>query len=125
MIGYVTLGTNDLDRSIAFYDPLFETMGEKQLFRTDRGVLWGKDFTEPSFMITTPFDGQAASAGNGGMVAFQVNSKEKVTEFYNKALSLGATCEGEPGARSPQFFAAYFRDLDGNKLNFFFSDYSS
>ena len=77
---------------------------------------------QPAISITRPFDGQAATIGNGVMVALQVDSKEKVDALYEKAMSLGATDEGKPGPRGDNFYAAYFRDLDGNKLNFFYFD---
>jgi len=79
------------------------------------------------FSITKPFDGQAATVGNGTMIAIMVDSNEQVDAFYKKALSLGATCEGKPGLRGEMSgcYAAYFRDLDGNKLNAFHMDMSA
>ena len=74
----------------------------------------------PALSVTEPFDGKAASVGNGVMVALQMESQAKVDAFYRRALELGATDEGAPGPRGPGFYAGYFRDLDGNKLNAFY-----
>lgn len=118
MIGYVTLGTNDLKRAENFYSNLFKDVGIKQMFRTDKMVAWGKDFSSPLLAVTTPYDGKSATVGNGCMVALRVESADIVTKLYKKAIELGAFCEGEPDFRGKSFFGAYFRDLDGNKLNF-------
>ena len=120
MIGYVTLGTNDLPRALAFYDKLLGPLGAKRLMEFDRGVAFGKDMNSPGVGVMKPFDEKPATVGNGVMVAFAVDSREKVDAVYNLALSLGGTDEGKPGARGDGFYAAYFRDLDGNKLNCFF-----
>ena len=119
MIGYVTLGTNDLPRALAFYDRLLGLLGAKRLMEFDRGVAWGIDMNSPGVGVMKPFDGKPATIGNGMMVAFQVDSRDKVDAVYNLGLSLGGTDDGKPGARSEGFYAAYFRDLDGNKLNCF------
>lgn len=120
MIGYVTLGTNDLDRAVAFYDALVAEMGGKR-FLEEEGmfVAWAVDPNEPGIAATKPFNGDAASVGNGVMVALLVDSTDKVDAYYKKAIELGATDEGAPGPRGDGFYAGYFRDLDGNKLNFF------
>jgi predicted lactoylglutathione lyase len=119
MIGYVTLGTNDLPRAVAFYDALLGEMGAKRTMESDRFVAWGVRPDLPGLGVTLPFDDKAATVGNGVMVALQVDRKEQVDALHRKALALGGTDEGAPGARSPEFYAGYFRDLDGNKLNFF------
>ncbi|WP_269630942.1 VOC family protein [Pelomonas sp. BJYL3] len=119
MIGYTTLGTNDLPRAAAFYDELFAVIGAKRLMEFERGYAWGVSMDKPGFGVLRPFDGQPASVGNGVMVALAVDSQEKVQALYAKALALGATDEGAPGERGGGFYAAYFRDLDGNKLNAF------
>ncbi len=119
MIGYTTLGTNDLPRAAAFYDELFAVIGAKRLMEFERGYAWGVSMDKPGFGVLRPFDGQPASVGNGVMVALAVDSPEKVQALYAKALALGATDEGAPGERGGGFYAAYFRDLDGNKLNAF------
>lgn len=120
MIGYVTLGTNDLERAVAFYDQLFAVLGAGR-FMEDPGhfVAWATAPDKPAVSVTTPWDGQPATHGNGTMVALVVDSKEKVHEVYDKAMALGASDEGPPGPRMDGFYAGYFRDLDGNKLSVF------
>jgi catechol 2,3-dioxygenase-like lactoylglutathione lyase family enzyme len=119
MIGYVTLGTNDLPRAAAFYDALLAELGAKRMMEAESFIAWAVRPDLPGLGITLPFNKQAASVGNGVMVALAVDSKEKVHAVHRKALELGGSDEGPPGARSPEFYAGYFRDLDGNKLNVF------
>jgi len=119
MIGYITLGTNDLPRAIEFYEKLFGALDAKRVFESDQGVGWGTSMQSPALGVTKPFDGKPATHGNGTMVALAVDSKEKVDSMYELAIQLGGTDEGKPGPRGPGFYAGYFRDLDGNKLNFF------
>lgn len=122
MIGYVCLGTNDLPRAAAFYDALLAEIGAKRLWEFDRGIAWGTAQDKPSLAIMTPFDGKSATVGNGVMVAFGVDSREKVERVHKKALELGGADEGAVGPRGDNFYAGYFRDLDGNKLDVFFMD---
>ena len=119
MIGYVTLGTNDLPRAAAFYDALLAEIGGKRTMEMERGIVWGVAPDKPSLGIMKPFDGKAASVGNGVMVALVVDSREKVDRVYKKALALGGKDEGPAGPRGEGFYAGYFRDLDGNKLDVF------
>ena len=119
MIGYVTLGTNDLDRAARFYDALLGEIGAKRMMQTDRFVVWFVAPDKPALGVFKPFDGNAATVGNGVMVALVVDSPAKVDALYGKAMELGAADEGKPGPRGDGFYAAYFRDPDGNKLNFF------
>ena len=119
MIGYVTLGTNDLPRAAAFYDALLGEIGAKRLWDFGRGIAWGTAQDKPSLAIMTPFDGQPATVGNGVMVALAVDSRAKVDLVHAKALALGGRDEGPAGARGEGFYAGYFRDLDGNKLDVF------
>lgn len=120
MLGYITLGTNDLPRAATFYDQLFTTIGAKRFMETDRFVSWAAGPTSGGFGVGKPFDGKPATVGNGVMVALIVDSKDKVNAIHKKALELGGKDEGAPGPRGmPGFYAAYFRDLDGNKLNCF------
>jgi catechol 2,3-dioxygenase-like lactoylglutathione lyase family enzyme len=120
MIGYVTLGTNDLPRAAAFYDALLAEIGAKRLMDLGRGIIWGFGMDKPSLGILTPYDEKPATVGNGVMVALVVDSKEKVDRVHKKALALGGKDEGAAGPRGDGFYAGYFRDLDGNKLNVFF-----
>ena len=120
MIGYVTLGTNDLDRAARFYDALLGEIGGKRMMQTDRFVVWFVAPDKPALGVFKPFDGNPATVGNGVMVALVVDSPAKVDALYKKALELGATDEGAAGPRGiPGFYAGYFRDPDGNKLNFY------
>ncbi len=124
MIGYVTLGTNNLDNAVSFYDQLFSTIGAGRFMETEQFVAWATAPEQPALSITKPFNQEVATTGNGVMVAIVMDSPAKVDAFYKKAIELGATCEGEPGPRNetPGFYAGYFRDLDGNKLNAFYYD---
>lgn len=119
MIGYVTLGTRDLPRAAAFYDALLAEIGAKRTMDFGRGYAWGVSMDKPGLGVMLPFDGQPATVGNGVMVAFAVDSKDKVDRVHAKALALGGTDEGPAGPRGEGFYAGYFRDLDGNKLNVF------
>jgi catechol 2,3-dioxygenase-like lactoylglutathione lyase family enzyme len=124
MIGYATLGSDNLPRARAFYDALLGEIGAKRMmeFGDDLGgfTLWGVAFDKPGIAVTNPYNKAAATAGNGNMLALTVDARAKVDALYAKALELGGTCEGPPGLRGeegPQaFYAAYFRDPDGNKL---------
>ena len=119
MIGYVTIGTKDLPRAAAYYDALLGTIGAKRWMESDKFIAWAISPTQPALGVILPNDGRAATVGNGVMVALVVDSKEKVDALYKKALELGGTDEGPAGPRSEGFYAGYFRDLDGNKLNAF------
>ena len=120
MIGYVTLGTKDLKRAAAFYDALLKEIGAKRFWDSDTFIAWGVGRDKPSLGVIKPFDGKPATVGNGTMVALVVNGKDKVDLLHKRALSLGAKDEGAPGPRGDGFYAGYFRDLDGNKLNCFY-----
>ena len=119
MIGYVTLGTNRLNEAAKFYDELLALIGAARIMESDRFIAWGTGMTSPAVSIAKPYDGKPTTVGNGVMVALAMDSPEKVDAVYAKALELGGTDEGAPGPRSEQFYAGYFRDLDGNKLNAF------
>jgi len=117
-ISYVCLGTNDFDRACAFYDALFAEIGGKRLMVTPQGQMYRVGAS--MIMVTRPYNKEPATAGNGNMLAIQVDSKEDVVKLHAKALELGGACEGEPGPRGPFGDFSYFRDLDGNKLAAFF-----
>src|SRR5258708_39111980 len=119
MIGYVTLGTKDLARGAAFYDAIAKELGTRRMMETQQFVAWGARGGAPGLGLTTPFDGKPATVGNGVMVALAAKDKAQVDRLHALALSLGGCCEGPPGPRGEGFYAAYFRDLDGNKLNAF------
>ncbi len=119
MIGYTTIGTNNLEKAAAFYDALFEPIGGKRFMELERFIAWASDPRKPAFSVSKPYDGKPATVGNGVMIALAVDTPEKVDELHARALELGGTDEGAPGPRGDNFYAGYFRDLDGNKLNFF------
>ena len=119
MIGYVTLGTNDMEKSAKFYDELLAELGATRFMEMETFIAWAVNPQAPALSITKPADGNAASVGNGVMIALSAANKEQVDAIYAKAIELGGSCEGPAGARSDNFYAGYFRDLDGNKLNIF------
>jgi predicted lactoylglutathione lyase len=120
MIGYVTLGTNDIQRAARFYDALLAEFGAKRAMQMDTFIAWATGPGAPMVSVIKPFDGKAATVGNGVMVALAASSKAQVDAIHKKALELGGKDEGAPGPRGDGFYAGYFRDLDGNKLNAFF-----
>lgn len=117
MIGYISLGTADLARSEAFYDALLAEFGAKQVMKTDDFIVWSGESGGPSFSIHIPENGEAYSVGNGVMIALAASDPAQVERVQAKALELGGQDEGKPGFRAEGFYAAYFRDPDGNKLN--------
>ncbi len=120
MIGYVTLGTKDIAAARVFYDGLLGSIGAKRLMEFDSFTMWGTSWGQPGIALTKPYDGGAATAGNGNMVAIVLDTRAKVDALYAKAMELGGSDEGAPGVRGdegPQaFYGAYFRDPDGNKF---------
>jgi catechol 2,3-dioxygenase-like lactoylglutathione lyase family enzyme len=122
MIGYVTLGTNDLERARGFYDRLMSEFGATALMQQPNRTFYGVAPDQPMLAITLPFDGAAATAGNGAMVALPAATRADVNRIHAKALELGAKDEGAPGLRfdpSMNLYFGYFRDPDGNKLAVF------
>jgi catechol 2,3-dioxygenase-like lactoylglutathione lyase family enzyme len=119
MVGYITLGTRDLARGAKFYDAIAKELGVGRMMETERFIAWGKPGGGAGVGLTLPYDGKPASVGNGVMVGLEAKDKAHVDRIYKLALSLGGTEEGAPGPRGDGFYAGYFRDLDGNKLNAF------
>ncbi|UVI39771.1 VOC family protein [Qipengyuania spongiae] len=125
MLGYVTVGTNDLERAARFYDAIAAEMGVGRMMEFDTFIAWGEMHGAPGIAATRPYDGKAATVGNGMMVALEASSKEQVHRLHEIALAKGGSDEGAPGPRGEPdasgtvFYAAYFRDPDGNKLNAF------
>lgn len=119
MIGYVTLGTNDRDRGARFYDALCGELGVGRMMENEQFIAWGAPGGGAGIGLTAPFDGNPATVGNGVMVALQAKDQDQVQRLYDIALANGGTCEGAPGDRGGGFYAGYFRDPDGNKLNAF------
>ena len=119
MLGYVTVGTNDLARGAPFYDAIAAAMGTARMMENDQFIAWGTPGGGAGIGLTRPENGQPATVGNGVMVALEARDRAQVDQLHALALSLGGRDEGAPGLRGPGFYAAYFRDLDGNKLNVF------
>ena len=120
MISHTTLGTNDISRAERFFDEFLRELNGEKFLKTDRAVFYAFEGHESKLAISQPFNGEPATHGNGTMVAFSVDSDEQVKELHAKALSLGATNEGNPGPRyHGMYYGAYFRDADGNKFAIF------
>jgi catechol 2,3-dioxygenase-like lactoylglutathione lyase family enzyme len=119
MIGYVTLGTNDIQRGASFYDEVLGVLGASRAMDHEGYIAWNTGPGQPMVSIIKPYNKEAASVGNGGMLALAAGSQAKVDEIYAKAIELGGEDEGAPGIRGGAFYIAYFRDLDGNKISAF------
>jgi catechol 2,3-dioxygenase-like lactoylglutathione lyase family enzyme len=123
MFSYISLGTADLARAVAFYDAALAPLGHARIFDYDSAgtsAAWGLDDPGPHLWVTEPFDRQPPTAGNGVMVSFLAPTRAAVDAFHAAALANGGRNEGSPGLRphyGPNFYAAYVRDPDGNKLN--------
>lgn len=122
MYSHVTLGTNDIRRAVAFYDALLGGLGlarqEADLDKGHAGYAAAPEAT-PQFWILAPIDGRPASVGNGVTIAFEAKDRAGVDRFHATALAQGGTDEGAPGLRPhyhPDYYGAYLRDPDGNKL---------
>ncbi|SNS16133.1 Catechol 2,3-dioxygenase [Sphingomonas laterariae] len=119
MLNYVTVGSNRLEEAKPFYDALLVLAGMTPMVEHPSG---GRVYAAPDqrmFAVVGPFDGEAATVGNGAMIGFTFDTRAKVADFHAKAVALGGTCEGAPGLRGPEeigAYFAYFRDLDGNKF---------
>lgn len=124
MIGYACIGTNDIAKARAYYDALFGSIGGRRLMEFPDEVggftLYGTGWGQPGVAVTRPYDKQAATAGNGNMIALVMDERAKVDAFHAKALQLGGSDEGGPGVRGEEgdraFYGAYFRDPEGNKF---------
>ena len=117
MIGFVMVGTNDLDKAIKFYDTILETINLKRAVTNEKyaGYSSKEKPEDIEFYVTNPVDKKKATCGNGTQISFAVNSKEIVDKFYNLGIKLGGKDEGAPGIRSGDYYC-YIRDLDGNKI---------
>lgn len=116
MLGYCTLGTDDLEAAAEFYEPIAHILGHVRIMESERNVMWGSPGKGAMFGVITPYDGAPATAGNGTMFGFAADTDEQVDQVYQYALANGGSDEGPPGERSPQFYGAYFRDPAGHKL---------
>ena len=118
VIGFVMVGTNDLEKSSKFYDSILTHLGMKRVTITERYIGYGHSSEDSGvkFYITKPHNKENATAGNGTMVALSAETKEAVDKFHKTALEKGATDEGSPGPRSDGNYYGYIRDHDGNKI---------
>ena len=119
MIAYSTVGVNDMDRAIAFYDAAFAPLDAVRDVTSATWTGYSRAGDRAKFFLTRPFDRAAPSGGNGAMLAFLAEDREAIDRFHAAALENGGACEGPPGVRegmNPVFYAAYVRDCDGNKL---------
>lgn len=122
MLSHIVLSTNDFERAFPFHAALFEALGHKLWFcdRAKPLAAWQpRDLPRPLFFLATPFDDAAATPGNGQMVALLASSRATVDRCHVAALAHGGSCEGPPGLRPhyhANYYGAYFRDPDGNKL---------
>ena len=117
IISHISVGTNNFDRAVSFYDKVLSTLGCKQIMKHPGAVAYGKEF--PEFWVQVPYNGEPATVGNGSHIGFIADTKEAVHAFHEAALSEGGTDDGAPGSR-PDYGEAYYgcfvRDLDGNKI---------
>jgi predicted lactoylglutathione lyase len=120
MIGYVTIGVNDMEKAKAFYTELLAELGATVLMDMGRIAFIGAGMDQPMLSLCVPYNEDDPHPGNGNMIAINPGSKEMVDKLYAKALELGATSDGEPGQRiEDMFYGAYYKDPDGNKIAFF------
>ena len=119
MIGYVTIGTKDMERAKAFWSGVLEPLGASVIMDTGRLAMIGTGMDAPMLAVCLPHNEEDPSPGNGNMVALRADSRENVAELHARAMNLGASDEGPPGQRTPAFYGGYFRDPDGNKAVFF------
>ena len=117
MIGFVMVGTNNLDKAINFYDTLLNTIELERVITNEKyaGYASKNKTDEVEFYVTNPVNQEKANFGNGTQISFLVKSKDLVNNFYNTGLKLGGKDEGAPGIRSGDYYC-YVRDLDGNKI---------
>ncbi len=123
ILSHVSIGTNNFERAVAFYDQVLSTLGCKQIMKHPGAVAYGKQY--PEFWVQAPIDGQSASVGNGTHIGFVAPTKEAVHTFHEAALAAGGVDDGTPGPR-PDYGEAYYgcfvRDLDGHKIEASFWD---
>jgi catechol 2,3-dioxygenase-like lactoylglutathione lyase family enzyme len=117
ILSHVSIGTNDFERAVAFYDAVLPTLGCKRIMEHPGAVAYGKEY--PEFWVGTPIDGQAATVGNGTHIGFIAPTKEAVHAFYEAALAAGGIDDGAPGGRpdyGEPYYGCFVRDLDGHKV---------
>jgi catechol 2,3-dioxygenase-like lactoylglutathione lyase family enzyme len=117
ILSHISLGTNDFDRAVAFYDRVLPTLGCQRIMVHPDAIAYGKLY--PEFWVQAPIDGQPATVGNGSHVGFMAPTKAAVQEFYAAAIAAGAREDGPPGPRpayGEPYYGCFVRDLDGHKI---------
>lgn len=123
ILSHVSIGTNNFDQAVAFYDTVLSILGCKRLMEHPRAVGYGKQY--PEFWVETPLDGQPATVGNGTHIGFIAPTKAAVHAFYDAALAAGGIDEGAPGSRpeyGEPYYGCFVRDPDGHKVEAAFWD---
>jgi catechol 2,3-dioxygenase-like lactoylglutathione lyase family enzyme len=123
ILSHVSIGTNDFERAIAFYDQVLSTLGCNRIMEHPGAVAYGKQY--PEFWVQTPFNEQLATVGNGTHIGFMASTKEAVHAFYNAAIAAGGVDEGAPGSRpdyGEPYYGCFVRDPDGHKIEASFWD---
>jgi catechol 2,3-dioxygenase-like lactoylglutathione lyase family enzyme len=114
---HISIGTNDFERAIKFYDQVLATLNIKRMAEHDGAIAYGQSW--PTFWVQKPFDGNPANVANGVHIGFLAKSKEHVNAFYRQALAAGGQCEGKPGTRpdyGEPYYGCFVRDIDGHKI---------
>ncbi|MEP4485554.1 MAG: VOC family protein [Halioglobus sp.] len=126
IIAHVSVGSNDYDKAIAFYDKIMTTLGAVRIVEVPGfAVAYGKQF--PEFWVQKPYDGGKAQRANGTHFAFLADSKEAVEAFYEAGIRAGASCDGQPGPRpdySDAYYGCFLRDPEGHKIEAMYWDYA-
>lgn len=126
IISHISIGTNQFDQAVAFYDKVMPTLGCKKIMQHPEAAAYGREF--PEFWVQTPYDGKPATVGNGSHIGFIAQTKDAVHAFHEAALAAGATDDGAPGPRADYtdaYYGCFIRDLDGNKIEATFWDESA
>ncbi len=123
LISHMSIGTNDFDRAVRFYDKVLAALGCKRMMEHPGAVAYGRAF--PEFWVQTPIDGKRAAVGNGTHFGFFADDKAQVQAFYDAALAAGGTSDGAPGPRpmyGEPYYGCFVRDPDGHKIEAAFWD---
>lgn len=125
IMAHVSIGTNQFEKAVAFYDKVLGALGAKRIVNVDGfAIAWGKEF--PEFWVQKPYDGKAAETANGTHFAFLASSPEMVDNFYSVGMAEGATDDGKPGPRteySEAYYGCFMRDLEGHKIEAMYWDF--
>lgn len=123
IMSHSSIGVADFDKAITFYTAVLATIGAKKVMEHPDAAAFGKEY--PEFWVNVPENDEAPSVGNGTHFGFVAPSKQAVHDFWEKALEMGATADGEPGPRphyGEPYYGCFVRDLDGHKIEATFWD---